>query len=88
MKDTTIYSKIELETGFYQILIEPADAQKTRFIFPFGQFKHSVLPFTMVNAPKSLQKAMTNILEGLDFTRIFVDDILIATNGIDHKILV
>ena len=45
------FSKIDLRTGFYQILIAEKDRHKTAFVTNQGLFEYNVLPMGLCNSP-------------------------------------
>ena len=51
------FSKIDLRTGFYQILIAEQDRHKTAFVTSQGLFEYNVLPMGLCNSPGSLHGA-------------------------------
>jgi hypothetical protein len=51
----TNLSKIELQKGYYQILMHPADIEKTAVTMPFGLFEFTGLPIGLWNAGNTFQ---------------------------------
>ncbi len=87
LKGPKVFSQIDLEKGYYQIKIKSSDTYKTAFILPNGQFEFLRMPFGLSNAPRAFQRAMQIILEGFEFVKIFLDDILVFSPDIaTHKI--
>ena len=87
----TIFSKLDLASGFHQIEVHPPHRELTAFILPEAIDGHSlwewrVMPFGLVNAPPTFQRAMTVALRGCeDFAAVYIDDILIfSANEEDH----
>ena len=50
---------------------------KTAFKTPFGLFEYKVIPFGLTNAPSVFMAAMNDVLQGLSFVSVYLDDILI-----------
>jgi hypothetical protein len=50
---------------------------KTAFKTPFGLFEYKVMPFGLTNAPSVFMTAMNDILQGLSFVFVYLDDTLI-----------
>ena len=61
LNSAKIFSKFDMESGYWQIQIKETDRYKTTFIVPFGQYAQNVMPFGMKNAPSKFQKIMNDI---------------------------
>ena len=73
----TIFSKLDANSGFWQIGLSPESAKLTTFITPFGRFCFNRLPFGISSAPEHFQKRITQVLEGTDGALCQMDDILV-----------
>ena len=73
------FTKIDLRTGFFQILIHPDDAEKTAFRTRYGSFEYVVLPMGLCNAPGTFMQLMNDTFRDLldKIVLVFLDDILI-----------
>ena len=73
------FTSMDLQAGYYQIRIAPADVEKTAFRTPYGLYQFRVLPFGLTNAPATFQRAMNDIFRDYIgvFVLIYLDDILI-----------
>ena len=70
LNGATIFSKIDLAKGYYQVPMNIEDIPKTAVITPFGLFEFIKMPFGLRNAAQTFQRLMDNIMQELDF--IFV----------------
>ena len=88
------FSKLDLRSGFHQILLQPGEEFKTAFQTHFGQFEFVVLLFGLTGAPGTFQEAMNSTLAPLlrKCVLVFFDNILIYSHSyeehLDHLIQV
>ena len=73
-----VFSKIDANSGFWQIKLSERSRHLTTFMTPFGRFHFNVLPFGISSAPEFFQKRMSELLEGLPGVVCQMDDCLIA----------
>lgn len=80
-----IFSTIDLNQGYYQILMYKDFIVYTAFDLPFGRYEFLRMSFGLTNAPKSFQKAISSTLRRVVCARIYLDDILIANKDSSYK---
>jgi transposase InsO family protein len=82
----TVFSAIDLKSGYWQIPMDKASKHLTAFATPDGAtYQYRVMPFGLKNAPATFQKLMTRVLEGHlgKFAHVYLDDIIIFSR--DHR---
>jgi hypothetical protein len=79
MKGVTMFSKIDLRSGYHQLWIKEEDIPKTTFKMRFGHYKFIVLPFGLTNTPGVFMSLMNGVFcKYLDkFVQVCIGDILI-----------
>jgi hypothetical protein len=88
LRGASVFSKIDLRSGYHQLRIRPSDIPKTTFITKYGLYEFTIMPFGLMNAPAYFMYLMSSVfMDYLDmFVVVFIDDILIySQNEQEHE---
>jgi len=80
------YSKIDLNSGFWQILMDEESIKYTTFNFEGKLYQFNVMPFGLKNSPATFVSLMNEVLNGIigDFCFVYVDDIIVFSKTLDE----
>ena len=76
LKGANKFTKLDANSGFWQIQLAKTSQLLTTFITPVGKFCFNKLPFGITCAPELFQKQMNIMLVGLHIVFCLIDDVL------------
>ena len=88
LRGATIFSCIDLSSGFHQIAMASEDIPKTAFTTHDGLYEFLRLPFGLKNSPATFQRTMDKVLAQMKWRKIivFLDDILVFSRSFDEHL--
>ncbi|GJU94427.1 putative reverse transcriptase domain-containing protein [Tanacetum coccineum] len=83
LQGSSVYSKIDLRSGYHQLRVREEDFPKTTFMTCYGHYEFQVMPFGLTNAPVVFMDLTNQVCKPyLDkFVIVFIRDILIYSKS-------
>ena len=73
-------TSLDLNMGYYHIVLTPFSRNLCTIVLPWGKYRYIRLPMGLKNSPDIFQEKMSELMAGLEFVRVYIDDILCITN--------
>ena len=83
----SMFSTLDLRSGYWQVSMRPEDREKTAFVTPGGLYEFLRMPYGLSMAPATFSRAISIVLSGLSYEicLCYFDDVIIFSTDIhDH----
>ena len=82
------FSTLGLASGYWQVEMNPADAEKTAFCTRYGLYQWRVMPFGLCNAPSTFERLMERVLMGLQWkvALLYLDDVIVFSTTVEQQL--
>ena len=83
MQGSSVFSCLDLKSGYYQIAVAEEDKAKTAFVCHKGLFEFNVMPFGLSSAPPIFQELMDKVLGPVKNVHAiaYLDDIVLYSKS-------
>ena len=83
---SSLFSTMDLTSGFFHIPVKREDIPKTTFMCKYGHFEMTRMPFGLNNASLTFQRTVELALQGLQWVTclIYIDDVIVFGKDFDE----
>src|SRR6185437_14848737 len=89
MGSAKVFTAMDLQSAYHQIVVADQDREKTAFIHRSGLYEYVRMPFGLRNAPATFQRFMNMMLASSDpgirrCVMAYLDDVIVFSNSIEE----
>ncbi|MFM7683964.1 MAG: RNase H-like domain-containing protein [Bacteroidota bacterium] len=82
LSNSSVYSTLDLKSGYWQIAVSENSIAKTAFSTGDGHYEFLRVPFGLRNAPSEFSQIMKMIFGNCSFIEVYIDDITIHSSSV------
>ena len=89
LEGSTFYSTFDMRSGYYHLELSQESQPKSAFVVgrpKGGKWELKRCPFGLTQAPAYFQMLVNKVLEGLDFTFGYLDDVLVFSKNMEEHL--
>ena len=89
LEGSTIYSTFDMRSGYYHLELNQESQPKSAFVVggpKGGKWEFKRCPFGLTQAPAYFQMLVNKVLEGMEFTFGYLDDILVFSKNMEEHL--
>lgn len=85
---STIFSTLDLASGYWQVRVAKIDREKTAFITPSGLYQYIRMPFGVTGGPATFQRLMERVIEPVHgkCAYVYLDDIVVHSKSFEQHL--
>ena len=76
LRGSQILSTFDLRSGYHHMELSPEARAKSAFVTPLDKFEFTRCPFGLSQAPAYFQRLMNQVIKGLPFAFVCLDDVV------------
>ena len=86
---STVYSTLDLASGYWQVMVSEEDCEKTAFVTKYGLYQWRTMPFGLATAPATFVRLMEEVLGDLRWKCVIVyfDDITVYSKSVEKHLV-
>ena len=83
------FSCLDLNSGFWQVGLDPADKEKTAFATSLGLYQFTVMHFGLANAPSTFERLIEDVMRGYqwEICLVYMDDVIVPSATFEESIV-
>ena len=86
LRKAKVYTTLDLRSDYQCIALDKDSIKKTAFVALFGKYEYLKVPFGLAQTPAYFQNFINKVLNGLNFTLAYLDDVIIFSDTTDQHL--